>query len=139
LNQDAITLIKDLNGNHVIQKCLAKLSHLDNQFVFDTVAAHCVQVATHRHGCCVLQRCIDFAIDAQRFQIVAEIAANALSLVQVLLINKDPFGNYVVQYVLDLGNSRHSAKVIEPFVGNVCLLSTQKFSSNVIEKVFWFN
>jgi hypothetical protein len=44
----------------------------------------------------------------------------------------------VVQYVLDLGDSRHSEVVIERFVGNVCLLSVQKFSSNVIEKVFAF-
>ncbi|KAJ3273502.1 Ribosome biogenesis protein erb1 [Terramyces sp. JEL0728] len=31
LNADAVSLIKDLNGNHVIQKCLNKLSSDDNQ------------------------------------------------------------------------------------------------------------
>ncbi|PWN50079.1 ARM repeat-containing protein, partial [Violaceomyces palustris] len=128
LSMNVVTLIKDLNGNHVIQKCLNRLDAEDNQFIYNAVAAHCVEVATHRHGCCVLQRCIDHASDAQRIQLVAEITYNALTLVQ------DPFGNYVVQYVLDLNDSRFSDAVIRQFIGNVCLLSVQKFSSNVIEK-----
>ncbi len=61
------------------------------QFIYNAVAAHCVEVATHRHGCCVLQRCIDHAADSQRVQLVTEITYNALTLVQ------DPFGNYVVR------------------------------------------
>lgn len=43
-------------------------------------------MATHRHGCCVLQRCVDFADEGQRARLVLEIAANTLSLAQ------DPFG-----------------------------------------------
>jgi hypothetical protein len=41
----------------------------------------------------------------------------------------------VVQYILDLNDSRFSDGVIRQFAGNVCALSVQKFSSNVIEKV----
>jgi hypothetical protein len=69
-------------------------------------------------------------------QLVLDIAANALSLVQVSKkLIQDPYGNYVVQYVLDLGDSKHSEVVVGRFVGHVCELSVQKFSSNVIEKV----
>ncbi|GAK65653.1 RNA-binding protein [Moesziomyces antarcticus] len=128
LSMNVVTLIKDLNGNHVVQKCLNRLGAEDNQFIYNAVAAHCVEVATHRHGCCVLQRCIDHASEAQRVQLVAEITYNALTLVQ------DPFGNYVVQYVLDLSIARFTDAVVRQFVGNVCLLSVQKFSSNVMEK-----
>lgn len=129
LNCDVIALIKDLNGNHVIQKCLSKLDASANQFVFNAVSLNCIDVATHRHGCCVLQRCIDHAVDSQRLQLVEQIAINALSLVQ------DAFGNYVVQYVLDLEDLKYSQYIVKPFVGHVCTLSMQKFSSNVIEKV----
>ncbi|KAG6814436.1 hypothetical protein H0H92_007439 [Tricholoma furcatifolium] len=128
LSLHVVVLIKDLNGNHVIQKCLNKLAPEDNQFIYNAVAANCVEVATHRHGCCVLQRCIDHASDHQRVQLVTEITYNALTLVQ------DPYGNYVVQYILDLNDSRFSDAVIRQFTGNVCALSVQKFSSNVIEK-----
>lgn len=128
LSLHVVVLIKDLNGNHVIQKCLNKLAPDDNQFIYNAVAANCVEVATHRHGCCVLQRCIDHASDHQRVQLVNEITYNALTLVQ------DPYGNYVVQYILDLNDNRFSDAVIRQFTGNVCALSVQKFSSNVIEK-----
>lgn len=128
LSRNVVTLIKDLNGNHVIQKCLNRLRADDNQFVYDAVAAKCVEVATHRHGCCVLQRCIDHASRPQRMQLVREITAAALTLVQ------DPFGNYVVQYVLDLKDTHYSEAIILQFIGHVCMLSVQKFSSNVIEK-----
>lgn len=63
----------------------------------------------------------------QKDQLVEEIARHALPLVQ------NPFGNYVVQYVLELGVSRYSESVIQQFVNHVCTLSVQKFSSNVIE------
>ncbi|WFD27649.1 hypothetical protein MNAN1_002650 [Malassezia nana] len=125
---NVVTLIKDLNGNHVIQKCLNRLSAGDNQFIYDAVAAKCVDVSTHRHGCCVLQRCIDHASDEQRLQLVQQITMYSLTLVQ------DPFGNYVVQYVLDLNDSAYTKSVTHQFLGHVCELSTQKFSSNVMEK-----
>lgn len=66
LDPNVVTLIKDLNGNHVIQKCLHRLSAEHKQFVYDAVSENCIQVATHRHGCCVLQRCIDYASDDQK-------------------------------------------------------------------------
>ncbi|CAG8438234.1 8891_t:CDS:10 [Diversispora eburnea] len=128
LNPSVVTLIKDLNGNHVIQKCLHRLSSEDNQFIYNVVSQNCIEVATHRHGCCVLQRCIDHASESQKAQLVTEITYNVLTLVQ------DPYGNYVVQYVLDLGDARFTNALIRKFIGCVCMLSQQKFSSNVIEK-----
>lgn len=47
---------------------------------------------------------------------------------------QDAFGNYVVQYVLELGQPEASACVIQKLRGNLAELSLQKFSSNVIEK-----
>ncbi|KAI3618499.1 hypothetical protein CBS9595_002862 [Malassezia furfur] len=128
LRRNVVTLIKDLNGNHVIQKCLNRLAPEDSQFIYDAVAQKCVDVATHRHGCCVMQRCIDHATDNQRLQLVHEITCHALPLVQ------DPFGNYVVQYVLDLNDPPFNEAVTHQFLHHVCVLSAQKFSSNVIEK-----
>jgi hypothetical protein len=75
-----------------------------------------------------MQRCVDFAVDHQRQRLVAEVAANALSLSQ------DPYGNYVVQYVLDLKTAWSSTEVMARLEGNYAFLSMQKFSSNVVEK-----
>ncbi|TVY84508.1 Pumilio domain-containing protein [Lachnellula suecica] len=128
LRYRVVELIQDLNGNHVIQKCLNKLSPKDAQFIFDAVGQNCVDVGTHRHGCCVLQRCIDHASGDQKAWLIRQISNTAIQLVQ------DPFGNYVVQYILDLNEPIFTEPLVAMFQGRVPQLSKQKFSSNVIEK-----
>ena len=143
LDHQVVDLIQDLNGNHVIQKCLNKLNPQDSevlhqskfddstnalQFIFNAVGNNCVTVGTHRHGCCVLQRCIDHAVGYQRAHLIKQITDNAFHLVQ------DPFGNYVLQYIVDLEESCFTDPLCEAFRGQIPSLSKQKFSSNVIEK-----
>ena len=128
LSERVVELVQDLNGNHVVQKCLNRLGAENSQFIYDAVGKHCVIVGTHRHGCCVLQRCIDHATGYQRARLIARITQNAFALVQ------DPFGNYVVQYILDLDEAQFTKPLCLSFGGNVPALSKQKFSSNVIEK-----
>ena len=128
LKGSVVTLVKDLNGNHVIQRCLHHLSSNDNQFIYDAVCRHCVSVATHKHGCCVLQRCIDYATITQKRQLIHEICNNALELVQ------DAYGNYVVQYVLDLNEPASTSAIVTALCGHVSSLAVQKFSSNCVEK-----
>jgi len=130
LSNHVVELIQDLNGNHVIQRCLNRLPPEDNQFIYDAVTSgnNCVEVATHRHGCCVLQRCIDHASEKQKIQLIHEITNNALVLVQ------DPYGNYVVQYVLELPFPNLVEMLSRNFAGHIRQLATQKFSSNVVEK-----
>ncbi|KAI0479285.1 ARM repeat-containing protein [Xylariaceae sp. FL0804] len=128
LRNEVVELIQDLNGNHVIQKCLNKLTSVDADFIFQAVGNHCVAVGTHRHGCCVLQRCIDHASGGQKSWLVGMITQHATRLVQ------DPFGNYVVQYIIDLNEPTFTEPIVEQFRGGIVELSRHKFSSNVVEK-----
>lgn len=128
LNSDVVHLIQDLNGNHVIQKCLNKLSAADAEFIFDAVGKNCVEVGTHRHGCCVLQRCIDHASGDQKLRLIRQITGHSRLLIQ------DPFGNYVIQYIIDLNEPCFTEPVVQGFRGSICQLSRHKFSSNVVEK-----
>ena len=128
LKDKVVELIQDLNGNHVIQKCLNRLTAEDSQFIFDAVGNNCVVVGTHRHGCCVLQRCIDHASGIQKANLIAQITANAFKLIQ------DPYGNYVLQYIVDLNDPSFTEPLCHSLRARVVELSRHKFSSNVIEK-----
>lgn len=123
-----LDLIKDTNGNHVIQKCLQCLSTDDNKFIFDAAARFCTEIAVDRHGCCVLQKCITYATGGCREKLVAEICVNGLFLAQ------DVFGNYVIQFILELKLPFASAILHSQFERNYAHLSLQKFSSNVVQK-----
>ena len=124
----AARLCIDSHGNHVIQRILLKLGPKHTKFVFDAVAASVGDVARHRHGCCVIQRCLDSPVSEARSHLVYRIVEKSLELMQ------DAYGNYVVQYVLDVCSDEDVHAVCESVVGKVSLLAIQKFSSNVMEK-----
>lgn len=128
LSPHVVTLSRDLNGNHVVQKCLQRLNPEVNQFIFDSASTYCSEIATHRHGCCVLQRCLDHGNLEQRKQLSMKVAENATNL------SLDPFGNYVVQYVLSRGDEQSIAVIVDHIRANIVLMSLHKFGSNVIEK-----
>ncbi|KAJ1298419.1 hypothetical protein BS78_01G451800 [Paspalum vaginatum] len=121
-------LVNDLNGNHVIQKCLSNFGAEENKFIFEAAAANCFDMAVQRHGCCVLQRCITTARGPYQAKLIVEICARGFELAQ------DPFGNYVVQYVLELKIPSANAHLASQFEGKYVYLSKQKVSSNVVEK-----
>lgn len=133
LSPRIVALSRDLNGNHVVQKCLQRLKPEENQFIFETASLHCNEIATHRHGCCVLQRCLDHGNLAQRKQLSLKVAENATNL------SLDPFGNYVVQYVLSRGDDESIRIILDHIKANVVSLSLHKFGSNVIEKSLRIN
>lgn len=124
----AARLCIDSHGNHVIQRILLKLDPRHSKFVFDAVAASVGDVARHRHGCCVIQRCLDSPPNESRSNLVLRIVDKSLELMQ------DAYGNYVVQYVLDVCSDEDVQAVCESVAGKVNLLAIQKFSSNVMEK-----
>ncbi|RLN42155.1 hypothetical protein C2845_PM01G05890 [Panicum miliaceum] len=121
-------LVNDPNGNHVIQKCLTNFGAEENKFIYEAAAANCFDMAIHRHGCCVLQRCISSARDPYQAKLIVEICARGFELAQ------DPFGNYVVQFVLNLKIPSANAHLASQFEGGYVYLSKQKVSSNVVEK-----
>jgi hypothetical protein len=59
-------------------------------YLFDAVTTYCVEIASHRHGCCVLQRCIDFSTGGHRQHLVSVIVANAL------VLSQDAYGHCTV-------------------------------------------
>ena len=126
-------LSRDLNGSHVLQRCLGVWQSAHNQFIYDAVCLHTVALATHRHGCCVLQRCVDFATPQQFSQLSQAIVASAVELVQ------DAFGNYAVQYILDRNDPSANRLIAEVLTPRLVDLSRQKFASNVIEKCLQLN
>ncbi|WCJ28795.1 pumilio 12 [Euphorbia peplus] len=128
LKSGIVTLIKNMNGNHVAQRCLQYLSPQYSGFLFDAATANCVELATDRHGCCVLQKCLSHSEGEQRQRLISEITSNAL------ILSQDPFGNYVVQFIFELRLPWAAADILEQLEGNFGDLAMQKYSSNVVEK-----
>lgn len=130
-----ITLAKDVYGMHVVLRCLHRIpapnpesDGPDNTFIFREITKNIVSVATHKHGCCVVQWCIDYANVEQRKALVNVIVENALELAQ------DAFGNYVLQQIMDTAQEDTLRHLIRRLKGSMSKLAVQKFSSIVVEK-----
>ncbi|KAI0527039.1 hypothetical protein KFK09_002635 [Dendrobium nobile] len=127
-----LSLMKNINGNHVAQRCFQYLSKYSKNLM-DAVISHCIELAKDRQGCCVLQTCLKHSDGDQKKRLMTKISSYSL------LLAKDPYGNYVVQFVLDLKDPRTTAAVLNQLKGNYEHLSMQKYSSNVVEKCLKFS
>jgi hypothetical protein len=89
---------------------------------------HCKEIGTHKHGCCVMQRCLEKGSKAQKMMLADVIIRHLQELIE------DPFGNYLVQNVLKLESAEKSDMIFRVIAKDFIRLSQLKFSSNVIEK-----
>lgn len=133
LKTGIVILMKNVNGNHVAQHCLQYLMPDYIGFLFDAATKSCVEVATDRHGCCVLQKCLAVSDARHRDRLLSEVVRNAL------VLSQDQYGNYVVQFALELARCPSilpwvTSGIFKRLEGHFSDLSIQKYSSNVVER-----
>ncbi|WCJ17862.1 pumilio 12 [Euphorbia peplus] len=123
-----VSLCKNNNGHHVIQQCFKCFSLDDTKCLLDEIANSCLEIAMDKSGCCVLQKSLTRAEGELKDRLLSEVAANAL------ILSEHPYGNYVVQFILELKISRAEATIVERLMRNFVTLSMNKYGSNVVEK-----
>lgn len=132
------------NGNHVIQAFLLTFKASEQpeqpdspgseayaaytQFIFGACMAYCDQIGSDKHGCCVMQRCLEKGLQVQKLALADIIISRIHYLIE------DAYGNYLVQNVLKLKNDMRNDQILNFIAGDFVRLSQLKFSSNVIEK-----
>ncbi|CAJ1012477.1 putative Pumilio-family RNA binding repeat [Leishmania naiffi] len=159
LEPSIVDVAKDINGNHSLSKLITssrfcQLGDSDAsasgavviyERIFQKIADNCIDICKNRQGCCIIQKCLQHAPKPYHTTIINTVLNNSLKLVQ------DPFGNYVVQFILDkqqdINGSQedgdddtlptapnYTNQIIRQMLHHVAELSCNKFSSNVIEK-----
>ena len=126
-----IPLLKELNGTHLIQQFLLKHQECANK-INKIIVDNCASLASHSHGCCVLQKFLNGKDRNLKDMLVNNLINNCL----VLII--DQYGNYVIQSILLLNESKSSSAIAMKIIDNVAYYSKHRYSSNVVEKCFDF-
>lgn len=85
-------------------------------------------IGKHKHGCCVMQRCLEKGTWNQKIHLADFIIKHMHSLIE------DPYGNYLVQNVIKLNDPIKNELIFSEIAKDFIRLSQLKFSSNVIEK-----
>lgn len=127
-----IELCMNPNGTHVVQHLLYCFVEPSIDRIYAPVVKNLVEVAHHPYGLCVLKKCISQAKPPGKHQksLLEQLSRNALDLVQ------SPYGNYAVQHALEEWGGECCLPIFESLEGRILQLSIQKFSSNVVEKMF---
>lgn len=128
LDGKILELIKDQNGNHVIQKVIKRVPWIHIPFVIDTCVQNLQQLAVHRYGCRVVQRLLRHYDGPLLPVVLRELHSCAQTLIT------DEFGNYVTQHIIQAGAPEDRAKMMAIVRGNLVSYAKQKFASNVVEK-----
>ncbi|CAH9111074.1 unnamed protein product [Cuscuta epithymum] len=130
LRPGAVRLACDTYGHLVISYCLTNFSFEFNEGIIKEITDKCFQVATHIRGCRMLQLCVENARGEARNRLVFEILANAA------MLSEDPYGNYVVQHLLEQNIPKVEDSLFRVLEGRFAPLCCNKYSSNVVEKFF---
>ena len=127
LEPDILKVIKDQNGNHVVQQVIALVDRQNISFVMDCFKGRVSELASHTYACRVVQRVLEHGTEADREAIMNELHGCAQMLVT------DQYGNYVTQHVIEKGMPEDRSRMINLVTDQVMMLSKHKFASNVVE------
>jgi len=125
-------LLESPHGNHVLQKCIEVMPADSLNFVVNELAAYpkgWVAVARHRFGCRVIERLLEHCSQEMTEMLMLAVVADAHTLCC------HPFGNYVIQHVLEYGSPAHRSQVVAALIeADVVALAQHRMACNVIEK-----
>lgn len=127
-----LELIRDQNGNHVVQKVLKRIPWEHIPFVIDTCVQNLQQLAVHNYGCRVIQRLLRHYHGPMVPRVLHELHSCSTTLIT------DQYGNYVTQHIIQYGEPADQARMIEAVRQNLVSYAKQKFASNVVEKCIIF-
>ncbi|GKV03908.1 hypothetical protein SLEP1_g16143 [Rubroshorea leprosula] len=115
-------------GSHVILYCLDTLDPEDNKPFYEAAISNSLKLATHQNGCLSLNNFITLVKGHYRNQFLEWVSKEAVCL------SKDPFGNFVVQHVLDLHHPHFTRKICYRLQDHYTKISMLKGGSHVVEK-----
>ena len=131
IRPDVILLLKELNGTHIINKFVNEHPECADE-INQIIIENCSTLASHRHGCCILQKLLEGPNKTLKYNLIKKLIDNIFVLIG------DQYGNYVIQSILLLHENEASSAVASKICDNLPIYSKHKYSSNVIEKCFDF-
>ena len=121
----------DNNATYVLQKIISIIPDKKrirlNNFIIDNAK----ELSLNSNSVFVLKKFIStISIEENKNKLIYVLKKS------FLIISQNPFGNYVIQYLLEAWSMKECELIIQEIYDKIIDLSTQKFSSNIISKAF---
>lgn len=119
----------DSKGTHVVQKAIAKFSEDKLDFIYQETFESFAELVTNNHGLCMAKKLLAMTEkEENKRKFMNLISEKALEIMQ------NQYGNYAITEILSNWSEKNCEDIYEAVCEKLCLLSMQKYSSNVVEK-----
>ena len=117
------------NATHVLRKIVQLFPDIHRTYLNEIILKNFVELFLDSNGICLIKIFIKTnTLISNKKQINDKIVNNFVTLAE------SPFGNYGIQYLMELWDENDLKDVKEKIFENIYKLSLQQFASNVIEK-----
>jgi hypothetical protein len=129
LQNSMLEIFLNQSSTHIIIKYISLIKYPNNQIIYKFIVDNIYYIATHKHSCCTLQKCLEEGNNIQRKETLMSLAKISGELFA------DQYGNYAIQFALSLKDEEVNKIIISQYLGNFQKNISNKISSNVYEKV----
>jgi flagellar biosynthesis regulator FlbT len=122
-------MMKDINGNHVIQSIIENIKNKDHLTpIYKEICDNIVNIMKTKSGsCCVFPKILNNINEEDSDKMINCIIDNIEKLIN------DENANFAIQKIIKLNKNVYNNKIYNYLQDKIVKLSIQKFSSNVIE------
>ena len=121
-------MIRDINGNHVIQSIIEAIKNKDKLTpLYSEMNEHLIEISKIKQGCCVFPKVLNNIREDDLANFINNIIKNLDTLIN------DEYGNFIIQRIIKLNRENYNNQIFDLIKNKIVKLSTQKYSSNVIE------
>ena len=121
-------MIRDINGNHVIQSIIDAIKNKDKLTpLYIEMNENMIEISKIKQGCCVFPK----VLNNIREDDLGKLIKNVIDNLEILI--NDEYGNFIIQRIIKLNRENYNNQIFDFLKNQIFKLSTQKYSSNVIE------
>lgn len=136
-------LILDQFGNYVIQNIIERGPASHRDAIIAHVKGQVCELSRHKFASNVVEKCFAFGSEQDREALVQETCGELpsqkgdsnVSLCPLILMVKDPFGNYVIQKILSVVNSDHRDRLVNTMRAKIPNLRKIAFGKHIVATV----
>ncbi|XP_004496246.1 pumilio homolog 4 isoform X3 [Cicer arietinum] len=133
--QAVCTLAQDQYGNYVIQHILQHGKPHERTVVISKLAGQIVKMSQQKFASNVIEKCLAFGSSEERQILVNEMLGTSDENEPLQAMMKDPFGNYVVQKVLETCDDQSLELILSRIKVHLNALKRYTYGKHIVSRV----
>ncbi|KAL3520749.1 hypothetical protein ACH5RR_018898 [Cinchona calisaya] len=129
------TLAQDQYGNYVIQHILQHGKPHERSEVINKLAGQIVKMSQQKFASNVIEKCLTFGGPEERKLLVNEMLGSTDENEPLQAMMKDPFGNYVVQKVLETCDDQSRELIVSRIKVHLTALKKYTYGKHIVSRV----